>query len=567
MLIKKEAVMNLPVPELEKTMEKYKIWIRPLVSQEEYKKTTETAEKFMAGPGKKLQNYLLEDKKIFTNTSWLDRHWLNSYLDGRDTVSIGSNFAMDLRFGSEEKDTEVFLTEFIFALGSVCKSFKNNSFGKIFDAKNNEISLNQFEILRGSSRIPRKKRDGYNISNNNSDYITIFYKNNLYKIKIWDENYNIADFSDAVSEILNNTKNQEYTLSSICFAENGEAAELRERYTDKNVFFDVLENSLFNISIISREFSSIEEERYYNLYLEGENTWLYKPLNFIYNLKNRKIYINCEHTYQDAGTIIEIARRAFENMGKQDKVCFKAEVLKIEEYFDSEYMEKSQKIKENYKNKIKQFFCRELLLEIDDKHLKGYSKDAVMQFLLQYAQLKTFGEIRGMYEAVDMREYLYGRTECVRSVSMESVEFVKALAEDNSPEEINEKFLLAEKEHKNRIRECKKAEGIDRHLYGLYLMKERLENKTEKEYTENFFKDISYKKVTENFLSTTSTGYIKHMGYLLFTPVVYKGLGITYLKEPEGLKYLISYYISEEKKVKEFTENLKEGLEKLKKSL
>ena len=176
MLIKKEAVMNLPVPELEKTMEKYKIWIRPLVSQEEYNKTTETAEKFMAGPGKKLQNYLLEDKKIFTNTSWLDRHWLDSYLDGRDTVSIGSNFAMDLRFGSEEKETEVFLPEFIFALGSVCKSFKNNTFGKIFDARNNEISLNQFEILRGSSRIPRKKRDGYNISNNNSDYITIFIK-------------------------------------------------------------------------------------------------------------------------------------------------------------------------------------------------------------------------------------------------------------------------------------------------------------------------------------------------------------------------------------------------------
>lgn len=559
--------MYLPVPELEKTMEKYKIWLKPLVSEEEYNKTTEITEKFMSKTGKKLQNFLLEDKEIFTNTSWLYRHWLNAYLDGRDVVSIGSNFAMDLKFGSEGKKPEEFLPMFISALGDVCKSFKENNFGKVFDIKNNEISLNQFEILRGSSRIPGQKRDCYNISQNNSNYITIFYKNNLYKVKIWDENNNILSFENAVSEILSDTKGKEYTLSTACFTENDEAAELRERYNDKNVFFDILENSLFNISIVSKEYASIEEERIFNLYLEGENTWLYKPLNFIYNIKNGKIFINCEHTYQDAGTIIEILRRAFENMKKQYHGKKQAESQKIEEYFDDDYVKRAEKIKEKYKEKIKQFFCRDLLLEINDEELKGHSKDAVMQFILQYAQQKTFGKIRGMYEAVDMREYQYGRTECVRSVSTESVELVKELIKEEVSETAGKKLLLAEKEHKNRIKACKKAEGIDRHLYGLYLMSERLEDNGEISDAADFFEDISYKKVTENFLSTTSTGMLLHMGYLLFTPVIDKGIGVTYLKEPEGIRYLLSYYVSEINKINEFIENLREGLTKITKVL
>jgi carnitine O-acetyltransferase len=386
-------------------------------------------------------------------------------------------------------------------------------------------------------------------------------------VKIWDGGGNMLNFENAIAEILNHTRRREHSLSAICFADGDRAAGLRMKYIDGNAFFGVVENSLFNISITDEEFAASEDERHYFLYLGGENTWIYKPLNFIYNLRGGKFYINCEHTYQDAGTVVEICGRAFANMRKKIEKNRDAQALIIDEYFDDAYAVEASKIKSEYEAKIKKFFCKNLFLEIGDEKLARRSKDSVMQFLLQYAQLRTFGKIRGMYEAVDVRDYQYGRTECVRPVSRESVDFVKSLAAGDAKEKISEKFLLAEKEHKNRIKACKKAEGIDRHLFGLYMASKRLTGDDERSAAEEFFSDASYKKVTENFLSTTSVGYQEHAGYILFTPVAEKGMGVTYLKEPDGIRYLISYYVSETEKVSEFAAALAEGLEKIKAAL
>ena len=127
-----------------------------------------------------------------------------------------------------------------------------------------------------------------------------------------------------------------------------------------------------------------------------------------------------------------------------------------------------------------------------------------MQFVLQYAQKKAFNEVRGMYEAVDMRDYQYGRTESVRSVSCESVDFINSLINNDS--DSYSKLKVAEVEHKNRIKACKVANGVNRHLLGLYLMVSKL-SAEDKAIALEFFNDIGYKKISENFLSTTSLGY------------------------------------------------------------
>jgi carnitine O-acetyltransferase len=555
--------MHLPIPELKFTIEKYKLWLRPLVSKSEFERASALAEKFASGVGAKLQDMLLGQADIFTNTSWLYRHWLNSYLDSRETVTIASNFSMDLRFASEGERAETFLPKFISALGLVCKSYRDGEFGNVYDAKNAGLSMNQFAILRGCSRVPMTGRDGYNISDNNSDYATIFYKNNLYKVTLWGE-AGMLDFGSAVSEILRDARTRECSLSTICFADGDRAAALRKKYEDANAFFNVVENSLFNISITDVNISSPEDERHYFLYLGGENTWLYKPLNFIYNLRDGKLFINCEHTYQDAGTIVEILRRASENMTAGEEKRDEARALRVEEYFDSGYAEEARAIKAGYSEKIKKFSCMDVFLSVSDEELSGHSKDAVMQALLQYAQMMAFGWIKGTYEAVDMRKYNYGRTECVRPISHESLELIKSMARCDARELIAERLASAESEHKGRIKACKRGGGIDRHLFGLSLMAEMLDDGYEKRVAMEFFASDAYKIVTENFVSTTSIGCLDNAGYLLFTPVVENGVGVTYLKEPDGIRYLISYYVSEREKIEKFVGYLSEGLARLK---
>lgn len=564
--------MLLPIPELENTFEKYKEWIRPLLSEEEYNNSLKKIDCFYNGVAKKLQKLLLYQKDVYSNTNWISSAWLNSYLDGRITPIIGTNFSANIKFDNEyiyNRTNEEIISNFIHSLGTVCQSYKVGTFGQVYDARKNEICLSQFEILRGSSRIPFQNRDIYNISNNNSNYITVFYKNNLFKIDILNLENEIINVKSSITNIINNTEYKEYSLSTICFADGDKAYELRRKYFDYNVFFNLLENSLFNISIFDEELDNSEEEFSFYMYLKGENTWIYKPLNFIYNLKYKMMYINCEHTYQDGGTILEIIKRTKENMGDIDTKCFN-EVndngyIKIDEYFDDDYKKEADLIKQEYFNNINNFGFKNIFLEIDESYfktnLKGLSKDAIMQFLLQYGQYKAFSSLRSIYEAVDMREYQYGRTECVRSISCESLDFIKSL--ENNDVDAYYKLKIAENEHKNRIKNCKIGEGVDRHLYGLYLMVNQLEENDRIE-AHDFFNDISYKKISESFLSTTSLGYNDYMGYLLFTPVIAKGFGINYYNEPNGIRFVISYYKSEEEKANKFFEALKIGVEKIK---
>jgi carnitine O-acetyltransferase len=57
----------------------------------------------------------------------------------------------------------------------------------------------------------------------------------------------------------------------------------------------------------------------------------------------------------------------------------------------------------------------------------GASPDAYAQMAMQLAYYKMYGVSRATYESAGTRQYLNGRTETGRSVSLESVEFCKAM--------------------------------------------------------------------------------------------------------------------------------------------
>ena len=113
------------------------------------------------------------------------------------------------------------------------------------------------------------------------------------------------------------------------------------------------------------------------------------------------------------------------------------------------------------------------------------------------AQHATYGRVRGVYEAVDMREYQAGRTECLRPVTPEAAAFVRALHEGHATEEL---FRAALDAHRGWVKACKSARGVDRHLLGLAMMAERTGE------TSAFFESPALAAVRHDFLSTTSIG-------------------------------------------------------------
>ncbi len=549
---------KLPITSLEETQENFLATVKTLLSKDEFESSQKKAHNFFSRPALELQK-LLEEENEQSSTSWLYKYWLDMYLQTKNAVNIDANFCVDLKLPKKIKalSNEQVLDYFASSLACVCKSFIKGDFETPKDGRGNEICLNQFNILRGASRIPKKGKDIYSISNEEVNFASVLYKNVLYKIELFDDDTNFS-LENAFKNIIEHTQDQNALLPCISFLPTDEAGVLRDELYLTNQFFDIVENSLFNISIIDESFSSEEEKRLYMLYLNGENSWLFKPLNFIYNLQDKELFINADHSFEDAGTIIEIIKRSFETA---PTTKLDAQEVLIKEHLDAKNKAKILALKEDYLKGSNAFRCSFVQLDVSDEQCLGISKDAFMQIILLYAHFKTYKELKSVYEAVDMREFAYGRTECVRPLSEQMLSFVKALDENTDKEALLKLLDSANVEHKNRIKNAKKAKGVDRHLFGLKSMLEKLASPQE---AKEFFEDVAYKKLSQNFISTTCVGSLEFMGYVIFSPVVWEGLGISYVKTKEKIVYVISYHEDSQKDVNEFVRHLNVASSKLK---
>lgn len=104
----------------------------------------------------------------------------------------------------------------------------------------------------------------------------------------------------------------------------------------------------------------------------------------------------------------------------------------------------------------------------------GFSPDAFVQMAFQAAYYGLYGRVECTYEPAMTKMYLHGRTEAIRSVSDESVNFVQTFWADHPAEEKVEALRKACQRHTATTKDCAKAQGCDRHLYALFCLWQRL---------------------------------------------------------------------------------------------
>lgn len=103
----------------------------------------------------------------------------------------------------------------------------------------------------------------------------------------------------------------------------------------------------------------------------------------------------------------------------------------------------------------------------------GFSPDAYIQMAFQAAYYGLYGRIENTYEPAMTKVFLHGRTEAVRTVTNECVNFVKTFWGDNPAEVKVDALRKAAAKHTALTKECSKGEGHDRHLYALYCLWQR----------------------------------------------------------------------------------------------
>lgn len=154
------------------------------------------------------------------------------------------------------------------------------------------------------------------------------------------------------------------------------------------------------------------------------------------------------------------------------------------------------------------------------------SPDAFVQMAIQAAYYGLYGKCESTYEPAMTKTFLHGRTEAIRSVTSQSLNFVENFFSTNAsaPDKLDA-LRSALKAHTNITRECSKGQGQDRHLYALECVWDRLYKGEKKP---QIFTDAGWKTLNNTVISTSNCGNpaLRLFG---FGPVVSNGFGIGYI--------------------------------------
>ncbi|KNZ63869.1 hypothetical protein VP01_108g6 [Puccinia sorghi] len=170
--------------------------------------------------------------------------------------------------------------------------------------------------------------------------------------------------------------------------------------------------------------------------------------------------------------------------------------------------------------------------------------DAVAQLIFQLGYYKLFGRVPVTWEPAQTRKFKLGRTEVIRSCTIEALEFCKAMENgaDNWRGRM-EKFRRAVKTHLKNSKEASDGQGVDRHLRGksdsiLFSHALQLCLKPEEEIPA-LFRDPMYKESTYWTLSTSHLPS-EHFNGVSFGSMVPEGFGLGYSVSKESMRFSIT---------------------------
>lgn len=165
------------------------------------------------------------------------------------------------------------------------------------------------------------------------------------------------------------------------------------------------------------------------------------------------------------------------------------------------------------------------------------SPDGWMQMVYQLAYYRQYGKPCPTYESASTRKFLTGRTETVRSCSVDTVAFTKAW--EDKDVKMTDKLALLKKaidSHMEYMKAASNGMGVDRHFLGLRCHMTPEEAKSDEAA---MFSDPSFAASQYWLLSTSniSPGDYSHGG---FGAVVPEGYGLAYAISKESSKTTIS---------------------------
>lgn len=570
----------LPVPSVEQSLERYLDYVRPLLSDDEFATTTAAVQEFGAGDGPACQEGLLADAERANEQgfSWLTEMWLEGYLTVRTSLPLSSNVGFEMTWPSSLRGTAR-AADLAHRFAQVHLQHLRGETEPTVSPRGEPLCMRQWTYLAGGLRRPEPGADEIMPGPEEAAdrEILVMHEGRGFAVKVSDAQGQVLPLATLIESLDALVAHEpddapdgigfsawSYLGSDLALPH--QEAALADPHND--AVHERLTNTLFALALVEEK-GELTDVLRHEVFDHGV-LWPHKPVTYVVSLNGEHVGMHIEHTIADGGTLTAVVAAAqalpegTPDVGTEDHEAEAASSTAPEQLIWSLDADAQARLTADivrYQEAADRM--RIQILQIPAVRPAAglkVSHDAAQQFILQYAQLAAYGEVRSTYEAVDMREFQAGRTETMRPISSESVEFVTALL---AGEANHAQLAAAADVHRSRIIRCKTGEGVDRHLLGLRVQAGRLGR------TPAMFEDAGYRRLVTDFLSTSSLGGTAQIARFAFGPTSEGGIGVGYnpLVDEDGTvveyDFVVNYRSDRDDDIEKFIAGIRQGAKAL----
>ncbi|XP_061586746.1 carnitine O-acetyltransferase-like [Cololabis saira] len=582
-LVHQGGLPKLPVPPLKQTCERYLAALEPIVSKEELEHTERLVQEFLhGGVGQRLQKGL--ERRARKTENWLTEWWTQSaYLDCRMPVAVYTSPGVVLpRMNFQDQHGQMRFAAKLIAGVLDFKKMIDTETLPVEYLSEKPLCMDQYYQILSSCRIPGPKRDtvvNYNTGQTPPTHITVVHNFQFFFLDVYNSDgspLTVDQLYMQLEKIWNSSLQTNKEPIGILTSQHrntwGKAYNnlIKDKTNKESV--RAIHKSIFTVCLdapMPRVSDEMYPSRVAAQMLHGGgarwnsgNRWFDKTLQFIVG-EDGTCGLVYEHAPAEGPPIVFLIDYVVKYMQQTQVIRSPMVPLpmpqKLRFNITPEIKRDIEKAKQNMNIMVHDLDVHVLMFSHFGKKVpkkQKLSPDAFVQMALQLAYFRMYNLCCSSYESASLRMFKYGRTDAIRSSTVDALEFVQAM--QDPARENSEKLALLQKAvqtHKENTYNAIHGQAIDRHLLGLKL--QGIEDLTS---MPEIFMDTSY-AVAQHFNLSTSQVGSKTDCVMCFGPMVPDGYGVCYNPMDEHINIAITAFNScEETNAANFARAVEEAL-------